>query len=546
MADKPLNRKASKADQPKAAGNLPAVPVRILIVADGEIGFREEDHFNLSLLIAELGANPQGYVNFEIACAHRDDYQEAGVAQNFRFTRESLDGFDQVWLFGIRTAPRQEPFTHLREEEIQALFQFMNAGGGVFATGDHEGLGSGLCGRVPRVRGMRKWYLNDPLPADQLRAAVAYTEFRNDTLRKGPDGFYDKFNEYDDIPKEIAPRMYMVPSYSHVRQYPHPLLDGPRGVIRFLPDHVHEGECVVPAQVTQEMNEAGGEKRPEYPVARDGVRYLPEIIATAQAPEPHVSRYHSALPLTKAGPFGVIAAYDGHRAGVGRTVTDSTFHHFISVNLLGFKDSLDAVSRDRGRQVYDDITAYFRNLAVWLARPQAQQRMFARVLWQAAAKPPIPGELPPPLQRVNWRHTLYFGALCRAVLGRLASPSLTMEWCLSAINERAASPIALDLPDPWLYRSSSENFKPTPWFEPEYAVDAVIGACVIAAMTSRPESGDDAERTGRELREIVNSGVARGMWVYKYYLRNQKDHYDKLIQKFNRAFPNPFESRPPD
>ena len=34
--------------------------------------------------------------------------------------------------------------------------------------------------------------------------------------------------------------------------------------------------------------------------------------------------------------FGVgQATYDGHRADVGRVVCDSTWHHFVNVNLTG-------------------------------------------------------------------------------------------------------------------------------------------------------------------------------------------------------------------
>jgi hypothetical protein len=34
-------------------------------------------------------------------------------------------------------------------------------GGGLFATGDHEDLGAGMCARIPRVRSMRYWKLDD-------------------------------------------------------------------------------------------------------------------------------------------------------------------------------------------------------------------------------------------------------------------------------------------------------------------------------------------------------------------------------------------------
>jgi hypothetical protein len=39
---------------------------------------------------------------------------------------------------------------------------------------------------------------------------------------------------------------------------------------------------------------------------------------------------------TVAHSFGLLSAYDGqHRAGVGRVICDSTWHHFVNVNLIG-------------------------------------------------------------------------------------------------------------------------------------------------------------------------------------------------------------------
>ena len=40
----------------------------------------------------------------------------------------------------------------------------MNNGGGVFAVGDHAGLGLSLSGGVPRVRTMRKWWYPETGP----------------------------------------------------------------------------------------------------------------------------------------------------------------------------------------------------------------------------------------------------------------------------------------------------------------------------------------------------------------------------------------------
>ena len=41
--------------------------------------------------------------------------------------------------------------------------------------------------------------------------------------------------------------------------------------------------------------------------------------------------------------FGVIGAYDGHQGGVGRIAVDSTWHHFININIDGTGTSQQAL-----------------------------------------------------------------------------------------------------------------------------------------------------------------------------------------------------------
>ncbi|NJP09642.1 MAG: hypothetical protein HC866_09275 [Leptolyngbyaceae cyanobacterium RU_5_1] len=45
--------------------------------------------------------------------------------------------YDQIWLFGFNT-------TALSGPEQTAIANFMQSGGGVFATGDHSSIGAGM------------------------------------------------------------------------------------------------------------------------------------------------------------------------------------------------------------------------------------------------------------------------------------------------------------------------------------------------------------------------------------------------------------------
>ena len=68
-----------------------------------------------------------------------------------------------------------------------------------------------------------------------------------------------------------------------------------------------------------------------------------------------------------------LAAYDGHTVNVGRIVTDSSFHHFLDLNLLGDPCSLIPAKKQgfnastSGQADLAEISAFYVNLATWLA-----------------------------------------------------------------------------------------------------------------------------------------------------------------------------------
>jgi len=88
--------------------------------------------------------------------------------------------YDQVWLFGHEEETDTASF--LDESELRTIYDFMNAGGGVFATGDHKSLGYALCGNIPRVSSMRKWQY-ETAPSPDLKAPGRDDTTRLDTLR---------------------------------------------------------------------------------------------------------------------------------------------------------------------------------------------------------------------------------------------------------------------------------------------------------------------------------------------------------------------------
>ena len=127
--------------------------------------------------------------------------------------------------------------------------------------GDHEDLGVDMAGGLPRVRSMRKWYWPSPGPNGEPISPPVDGFDRKDTVQLGPESpplHPDFMDESDNVPQHIIPTLYAAggvwfsPWYkTYVR--PHPVLCGPRGIIKVLPNHPHEGECYVPDDILVQL-----------------------------------------------------------------------------------------------------------------------------------------------------------------------------------------------------------------------------------------------------------------------------------------------------
>ncbi|WP_347986203.1 hypothetical protein [Methylomonas sp. AM2-LC] len=335
----------------------------------------------------------------------------------FRFDDPSVDlhFYDELWLFGFegvdgtgfRVGPgamTAEPGA-LTDSELAAITAFMQAGGGIFATGDHDGLGSALCGRIPRVRYMRKWYSSgDSYPGRPPLAVDNWSgggSGRIDTLQHGVGDstdssgnlhfFFD--NQSDDIPQ---PLYALIPS--------HPAMQGASGVLTIFPDHMHEGEVIAASGDQLKQTSASdttlafaGAGFTEFP-SISGYREPPKVLAQVATGTPgaggtlvgHVTdigeggptpncenkNFSSDGTVCQAIPFvhnvsgvNALAAYDGATMNVGRIVTDSSFHHYLDLNLLGDPCSIDVAKQSgfKGTPHLAELDAFYVNLANWLA-----------------------------------------------------------------------------------------------------------------------------------------------------------------------------------
>lgn len=374
---------------------------KVLVVLDG--GYRFGD-----------GATPAGVTDFtyiallqalaegghEVTKAHRQSDNTASL-QGFSFAGATdLLQFDVMWLIGLDgrnsgDGSGSSGAGGISDAEIARIAAFMDAGGGVFATGDHDSIGAHMCGRIPRVRAMRCWYgPNDPvspMPPTFPRNFLPLGTVRADTTQQNPLGDYDENNDganeaivwfenqSDSVPQSI------VPSTSPA----HPILRHAGADVTVFPDHMHEGNTlgvVADYDYAQTLSFAG-QSVVEFPAVA-GHRELPAIIATGQsvalANKSATGGFTDpAIPSAKT--IGTLSVYDGRVAGVGRVVTGATFHHYVDINLTGATSAdqpaelaLTGPDAAKGKgfanpgaeATFATIKAVFNNITNWLARPR--------------------------------------------------------------------------------------------------------------------------------------------------------------------------------
>lgn len=359
----------------------------ILIVVDEEISTSPSNSFGIASVIALLRGAQVGCMRFNVDIALRNMDTPAvmpnpGPTQpkyvGFRFNmtdggNDIIDKYEQIWCFGFKPNNFAGPDSVIdqafampaSDAELVKLDSWMKVRkGGLFGTGDHDFLGASMCRRIPRLGTMRRWTNADGVPPID-------TPDRIDTLRPpsaayepgAPGGPLDLGNNAHQGDLTVQPIQW-VPTqtvYGPVfrRRRPHPVLCHPTlGPINVMPDHAHEGWIVEMPDMAA-PNKFNGD--PEYPDATDGgPKPAPQVIAFgSNLGDPPYNFAKGPQPARSRNPM--ISVYDGHRAGVGRVATDSTWHHWMDVNINNIK----AADSDDWKK----ISRYFINLAVWLNPP---------------------------------------------------------------------------------------------------------------------------------------------------------------------------------
>lgn len=369
----------------------------ILIVVDTEISTTPANSFGIASVIELIRNVKVGCMRFNVDIALRDTSTSAVMSNpgptqpkyvGFRFDMQDggsdvIDRYEQIWCFGFKPnnsgsfndAIIDQAFAMpASDAELGKLDSWMSTKGGqggLFGTGDHHFLGASMCRRIPRLGTMRRWTNADGVPPQ-------FTPARIDTLRPpspafepgnpgGPLALENNAHQGDLVVQPIrwVPWQTIFGPFV-LRQRPHPVLCHPTlGPIDVMPDHAHEGWIVETPDLAA-PNQFDGQ--PEYPDAIDGgPKPAPLVIAYgSNLGHPPYNFDKEDQPARSNNPM--IAVYDGHRAGVGRVATDSTWHHWMDVNIdaIRLADTTD----------WKKISRYFINLAVWLNPPGYSTKCF--------------------------------------------------------------------------------------------------------------------------------------------------------------------------
>lgn len=409
---------------------------RVLVVTD-TLNFDPTQGFGLTQFVNTLRGSTIHGMTPKVVTASRSGDPNADIP-NFDFNDASkglsISRYDVVFMFGARS----EGVSDLPANQVDTIAKFMEAGGGVFATGDHETLGASLCGNVPRVRAMRRW------KAAQTPPNASNTN-RFSTNLSGPNETED-FNDQSNTEPQ---RLYLnFRTQAGGVGSPHPLvqLKAPRRALEVYPDHPHEGECLVPASLTATFS-VGGQSVPEWPNDLTGAPLSPEVVAMSVS---HGDGFPGKQALSPQL-FAAIVAYDGHRANKGRVSTDSTWHHFININLDGAGEpGFTGLQSPAGvdTEALKRIREHYVNLATWLMPKKVRKCLRFPLVLEELARFPLMEELElKPIKEATVAELTTAGAALLQSLSRRVAPWEVNAFVLDTLSESMGEAEALKLLD---------------------------------------------------------------------------------------------------
>ena len=224
-----------------------------------------------------------------------------------------------------------------------------------------------------------------------------------------------------------------------------------------MPDHPHEGECKPEVDFTV-VNPSTG---------------VPTSIRTQNIAVSFVLAGNTSgtKDPTDAHCFPSIAVWDGRQANVGRIVIDSTWHHFVNINLWGFNAS-----------TYSIIEQYYMNIARWMTRYKLMLCWYRKwVIKGVFSDRVVEASMFRPNMKLNDISFAELNTIGNHILDVVAEASNRTEaiqFGLSLLEEKM--PELADKINPWTpSKMESEMSDFTQWVNPEAIITIAIGAAVV-------------------------------------------------------------------
>jgi hypothetical protein len=358
--------------------------LRILLYGDDRVDDTPgEFSFGITDLSRFISDGLRTVADVEVTFVHRhqrDRITKQVVQGANKLAWQFLSDYDEIWIFGDRQAnfdsndiKTAEPYNELDEYERAVLLEWMKTGG-VLATGDHArfadpiasnvcmedhrefiGLGAALGKHVPRAHQLREWKGAPTNCTDGLHD--------NQNTIDGPDPQKLDFDG-DTLQLDGTPQTLLSQSTKH-KLFSWVNSAGQVVPITVFPDHMHEGKVLAPT--AQELDD-------DWPNGSPG----PDVVA----------RGNDKRPFAQGREYSLVVAFDGDPVNVGRIVADSSFHHYLNINLRKI-DGRDNRGNPLPGTALGQIAQYYCNLALWLAPKSIREAIKVDLFFRLATHPLI-------------------------------------------------------------------------------------------------------------------------------------------------------------
>lgn len=307
-----------------------------------------------------------GIAEFTIDLIYR---HAGGVIGSNKLTHKLLCQYDELWVFGV--AVYKDPPIALEATEVEVLKEWMDKGGGLLITGDHSGgeeqcgvhdpktfsnLGRSLGERIKRAGQLRVW---EGPPTVCMSGPLESRDNYNTNEGTDPNAL-----DHISFQSDGEAQTLLHPSTTpHRLFWRHRDASGKIVPITRFPDHPHEGRLLIPRALNDEWPPLS-----PFPVV---------AVQGSDKRFPQNPRI-----------YNLVVAYDGDPASVGRIVADSSFHHYINVNIGGLRER-DAAGYPTPDSDLDQVAQYYGNLALWLLPQTMRDEIKLGLFFRIAEHPDV-------------------------------------------------------------------------------------------------------------------------------------------------------------